>query len=353
VGNSYQALEDGTAYSYLINDHWRPGVAYPALALDDPTAAIPWPISLDRAEISAKDLANPRLDDVPPMDVRRQLILGADGQLGRALARAFPEAGRVPRTGVGRTLDVTDPVALDAWPWADYDVVLNAAGYTDVDGAETADGRAASWRVNAHAPAALARLAREHRFTLVHFSTDYVFDGRREQHDEAEPFSPLGVYGQSKAAGDLAVAGAPAHYLLRTSWVVGEGRNFVRTMQDLARRGVSPDVVDDQLGRLTFADELARATRHLVDTGAPYGTYHVSNGGPVMSWADIAQEVFHLSGRDRRDVGRTSTEAYGAGRTMAPRPRHSTLDLAKLEATGFRPEDALVALRRYCTEPDA
>ena len=100
VGNSYQALEDGTVYSYLVNDHWRPGFAYPALNLADPTAAIAWPIPLDSAEveISEKDLANPVLSDVVPMLPKRTLVLGARGQLGRALAAALPDAdiGRTP-----------------------------------------------------------------------------------------------------------------------------------------------------------------------------------------------------------------------------------------------------------------
>ncbi|GAB3773327.1 dTDP-4-dehydrorhamnose 3,5-epimerase [Nocardioides ginsengisegetis] len=346
VGNSYQALEDGTIYSYLVNDHWRPGTAYPALDLADAAVAIPWPIPLTEADVSYKDRHNPSLGAVTPMQPLRTVILGAGGQLGRALAAEFPEAEALTR----EQLDVADPAALEAWPWHDYALVLNAAAWTAVDAAETAQGRTGAWAANASGPAALARLAREHRFTLVHYSTDYVFDGTATEHTEDEPLSPLGVYGQSKAAGDAAVATAPRHFLLRTSWVVGDGTNFVRTMQDLAGRGISPSVVADQTGRLTFATELARATRHLVDAGAPYGTYNVSNGGPVTSWADLARAVFELSGRDPADVTDVTTEEYAAGKDLAPRPRHGALDLAKLRSTGFDPEDALDALKRYCAE---
>jgi dTDP-4-dehydrorhamnose 3,5-epimerase len=120
-------------------------------------------------------------------------------------------------------------------------------------------------------------------------------------------------------------------------------------MQRLAEQGVSPSVVGDQIGRPTFTTELARATRHLLDVRAPYGTYNVSNGGAALSWADLAREVFRLSGRDPGDVTTVTTEEYDAGRTSAPRPRNSALDLSKLIATGFEPEDALVALRRYCS----
>ena len=147
----------------------------------------------------------------------------------------------------------------------------------------------------------------------MHYSTEYVFDGTADPHTEDEPLSPLGVYAQSKAAGDVAVATAPRHYVLRTSWVIGEGNNFVRTMQRLAANGVSPSVVDDQVGRLTFTGELARATRHLVDGAAAYGTYNVSNGGAPTSWCEVAREVFALSGRPREDVTPVTTEAYYAG----------------------------------------
>jgi dTDP-4-dehydrorhamnose 3,5-epimerase len=343
VANAYQALEDATAYTYLVNDHWRPGATYPALNPADPTIAIPWPIPLAEADISEKDENAPTLDAVAPMRPRRTLILGAHGQLGHALCDLYPDADAI---GSGE-LDLRDAAAMAAWPWQDYDVVINAGAFTAVDVAETPEGRRTAWAVNAAGPTRLATIARDHRITLVHYSTDYVFDGSLDPHTEDEPLSPLGVYAQTKAAGDLGVSTAPRHYLLRTSWVIGEGRNFVRTMQDLAVRGVSPSVVDDQVGRLTFATELARATRHLIDSGAEYGTYNVSNGGPATSWADVAKAVFGLSGRDEADVTPISSEEYAAGKALSPRPLRSMLDLGKLEATGFTPVDARVALEDY------
>ena len=353
VANGYQALEDATAYTYLVNEHWRPGLTYAALALDDPTAAVPWPIDLAEADISEKDRGNPRLEAASSVPTRRTLILGGHGQVGRAFAAEFPDAVSVDLDD----LDLTDPAALDAWPWQDYDVVLNAAGYTAVDAAESDEGRRVSWAANATAPARLAALAAEHRFTLVHISTDYVFDGTVESHPEDEPLSPLGVYAQSKAAADVAVTACPRHYLLRSSWIVGEGKNFVRTMQRLARDGVSPSVVHDQVGRLTFATEIARATRHLLETESPFGTYNVTNAGPPTSWAEIARAVFTLCGRAEDDVTPITTEEYAASAsvTPAPRPRHSVLDLTRLQATGFEPADAAIELRRYLhpRDPDS
>lgn len=343
VGNSYQALADDTAYSYLVNAHWRPELTYPALNLADESAAIPWPIPLAEAEISEKDQHNPRLGEVTPFQPPKTLIVGANGQLGRALQQLYPDAETVGRD----ELDVTSPAAVAAWPWHEYAVVLNAAAYTAVDAAETPAGRVDAWAANATAPALLARAAREHGLTLVHYSSDYVFDGTRELHTEDEPFSPLGVYGQTKAAGDLAVAGVPRHYLLRTSWVVGDGGNFVRTMARLARDEVSPSVVNDQFGRLTFTTDLAGATKHLLDAGAAYGTYNVSSSGPVLSWAQLAREVFIRCGRSGDDVTETTTMAWAAGKVVSPRPRHSALDLGKIEATGFEPAEQLAALAAY------
>ncbi|WP_101526007.1 sugar nucleotide-binding protein [Nocardioides houyundeii] len=347
VGNSYQTLEDNTAYTYLVNQHWRPGITYPALSLADPTVAIEWPIPLTEAIISDKDQDNPDLDPATAIARPKTLIIGAKGQLGRALQADFPGADLVDLD----ELDMTDAAAVAAWPWVDYDLVLNAAAYTAVDKAETPEGRVTAWAANASAPATLARLSREHGFTLVHYSSEYVFDGTAPLdpgHREDEPLSPLGVYAQTKAAGDIAVGQATRHYILRTSWVIGEGNNFVRTMKSLADKGVSPSVVGDQVGRLTFTTELSRATKHLLESGAEFGTYNVSNGGPAQSWCEVAKQVFELAGRRADDVSATTTEEYYAGKEgLSPRPLNSALDLSKIRATGFEPEPALKALRRY------
>lgn len=344
VGNSYQTLEPDTAYTYLVNDHWSPDAEYTFLNLADETAAIEWPIPLDQVEISAKDKSHPRLADVVPMTPRKTLILGGNGQLGRALRAVFPEAEFTTRAD----FDVTDPAAWSSKRWRGYGVIVNAAAYTAVDTAETTEGRRNAWAVNVTAVAEMARVATANDITLVHVSSDYVFDGTNEVHTEAEPFSPLGVYGQTKAAGDAIVSAVPRHYILRTSWVIGDGNNFVRTMAALAERGVNPSVVDDQLGRLTFADDIAEAIGHLLKQQAEPGTYNVSCDGPPTSWAAVARAVFEALGHDARRVTPTTTEAYFAGKTgIAPRPRHSTLALEKVTAQGFAPSSQEVALARH------
>lgn len=343
VGNAYQALADETVYSYLVNEHWRPDLGYPALALDDQTAGINWPIPLSQAQVSEKDRNNPTLGRVTPFAPHPVLVLGGNGQVGRALRQVWPDAVTPDRD----ELDLTDPAAVDAYDCSGYDVVINAAAMTAVDAAETREGSPLAWRLNAQLPAQLAKRSVKDRFTLVHYSSDYVFDGTVEVHDEEEAMAPLGEYGRTKAAGDLAVSVAPRHYLLRTSWVVGDGSNFVATMERLARDGVSPSVVDDQHGRLSFAGDTAAATKHLITTGAPYGTYNVSQSGPVMSWAELAQEVFAFRGRERDDVTGQSTQDYSRGKQVSPRPQHSALSLAKLSSVGFEPTDQRDALKRY------
>jgi dTDP-4-dehydrorhamnose 3,5-epimerase len=280
------------------------------------------------------------------LDGPQTLILGAGGQLGSALRERLPRA----RALGSAALDIADATAVAAFDWSGVQVLLNAAAYTDVDGAETQEGRLAAWRVNGRAVANLAAVALRHDLTLVHLSTDYVFDGTRDRHREDEPVAPLGVYGQSKAAGELAVGLVPRHYLIRTSWVIGEGRNFVRTMVGLGSRGISPTVVSDQVGRPAFCTELAAAIEHLVASGAPSGTYHVSNGGEPVSWAELTREIFRLAGFTGT-VSDTTTRQYFADKpAAAPRPLASTFALDKLRATGFEPADWRPDLQHYVTK---
>src|SRR5512146_2634297 len=216
------------------------------------------------------------------MDDSTLFIIGANGQLGRALKAKYPGA----KSADIKELDITDAKSVADFDWSKVKVILNAAAYTNVDGAETAEGRVVAWNVNASAVGNLVRAAVKHDLTLVHASTDYVFDGTKTPHTEDEPLSPLNAYGQTKAAADIAIGLAPKHYLLRTSWVIGEGPNFVRTMLGLGKKGVEPKVVADQVGRLTFTGELVRAIDHFLTSQAPYGTYNVTNGGDPAGWAD-------------------------------------------------------------------
>lgn len=355
VGNAFQTLEPGTAYTYLVNDHYSPTATYTAVNPADSTLDIAWPIPLEQAELSAKDRANPSLSEVHPIPPRKILVLGANGQLGRALRVAYAGLGHVEFADRAQ-LDLTSPELGTALRWRDYDTVINAAAFTAVDAAETAPGRLAAWSTNVAGVAALARIATEHQLTLVHVSSDYVFDGTADRpYREDDPVSPLGVYGQTKAAADQIVTTVPRHYIVRTAWVIGDGPNFVRTMLSLAERGVNPAVVNDQFGRLTSAGELAAAIEHLIRTRAAFGTYHVTCSGDITTWADIARQVFALAGHDPGRVTGVSSEQYFASIAgpVAPRPRNSALDLAKIQSCGYRPTDTARMLTSYVSSAKA
>ncbi|MFC4902235.1 sugar nucleotide-binding protein [Kocuria oceani] len=355
VGNAFQTLDDATAYTYLVNDHWSGDALdeYSFLNLADETVGIDWPVPLEQAQLSEKDRRHPRLSEVVPLPPAPVLVVGRTGQLGRALVELLERRG-LPHRAVDRAeLDLADP---DGWPEGlrtgehlrRYRAVLNAAAHTAVDDAETPDGRTAAWAANATGVAALAGACAAAGVPLLHVSTDYVFDGTLP-HDEAypvdAPLAPLSVYGQSKAAGEAAVTALPRHWLVRTSWVIGRGHNFVSVMAGLASRGISPRVVDDQVGRLTFVEDLAAGLLHLVDHRAPWGTYHLTGAGEPLSWAAVARHVFERVGADPERVVPVSTAEYVDGRTgVAPRPANSVLDLSALRRTGFEPRDHMELL---------
>ena len=372
VGNSFQALEDGTAYTYLVDAHWSLELkkTYTFVNLADPELAIEWPIPLDQATVSEADLNHPMLADVVPMAPKRTLVTGCNGQLGRAVRKLAEERGVAKDFDFCDidTFDMSDPEAYSQYDWSLYGTVINCGAYTAVDRAETPEGRVTAWKANATGPALLARTCAGHGITLVHVSSDYVFDGTAEVHTEEEPFSPLSVYGQTKAAGDIAVAGCPRHYIMRSSWVIGEGHNFVKTMCMLSDRCASADdalervtVVDDQVGRLTFTETMAGAIFHLLGyregdmeptAPAPYGLYNCTNSGDAASWAKIAAMVFERANGNGGAVKPVSTADYyaNAAGPIAPRPEHSALDLSKLEATGFAPADWHAELDAYMDE---
>jgi dTDP-4-dehydrorhamnose reductase len=232
------------------------------------------------------------------------IITGAGGQLGHALAEAFPEA----RARARAEWDVTfpPPEGLDA------DLVLHAAAWTDVDGAEDDPQSAAA--VNVGGTLNVASLGAP----LVAWSTDYVFDGtKREPYVESDSPSPLGAYGRTKLHGEAA-AGERA-WIVRTSWLFGPtGHNFVRSMLRLGAERDEVSVVDDQRGSPTYVGHLAEATKQLVQL--PHGIYHVAAEGDC-TWADFAEAIFEEAGLDTR-VRRITAAEFGA---RAPRPAYSVL----------------------------
>ena len=280
------------------------------------------------------------------MEESKILITGANGQLGRALQKKYPTAQATD----SQTLDITDAEAVKNFDWFGISTILNAAAYTDVDGAESPEGQVAAAKVNDVGAGNLAAVAKDKDLLLVHISTDYVFDGTKSPHTEDEPLTPLGTYGKTKAEGDKKVAAIPKHYILRASWVIGDGKNFVRTMLSLAKKGINHTVVADQTGRPTFTDELVRVIDFLLRNRPPFGTYNASNGGPAVSWADFTREIFKQAGFDNTVTDTTTAEYFKDKPGAAKRPPNSVFDLSKLESTGFMPTDWKDDLKEYISK---
>ena len=275
---------------------------------------------------------------------KRIFITGCNGQLGKALVKAYPNATAADRD----TLDISNIEQVRAVDWSKYDVIINAATYVNADHSETEEGREITWKANAIGPRNLAEVAIKNNLHLIHISSEYVFDGTKQNHSEDEPFAPLSVYGETKAAADIAVNMVPMHHILRTSWVVGDGHNFIKTMKNLADMRIDPKVVNDQFGRLTFTSELVRAIEYILENNIEFGTYNLSNSGKIKSWAEIAADTFELSGHDRNRVKFISTDEYKADKQpFAPRPTNSDLDLSKIHGTGFKSQDYEPLMKEY------
>jgi len=265
------------------------------------------------------------------------LVFGRNGQVARELALRGAAAGRVLRFAGRETLDLTVPDKVDdliatVAPRA----VINAAAYTAVDRAEREPD--AAYALNRDAPAAIAAACAARGLPLVHFSTDYVFDGELERpYVETDPTGPTSVYGASKLAGELAVTAADgAAITLRTAWVYSaHGTNFLKTMLALATRRDEISVVADQIGRPTWARDCAEAALLAIDAleADPRlaGTYHLSGAGDA-SWADLAEAVFTESARRGGPTARVRPISTADYPTPARRPANSRLDCGKIEA---------------------
>jgi dTDP-4-dehydrorhamnose reductase len=273
----------------------------------------------------------------------RVLVTGADGQVGRALVKTFAESAEV----IGcnrRSLDLSnaDQIREKVREIAP-DIIVNAGAYTAVDRAESE--RDLAFAINGRAPGILAEEALRASALLIHYSTDYVFNGSKTgAWVEGDATDPLSVYGASKLAGEEAIRGAGGRYLIfRTSWVYApEGKNFVLTMLRLGRERDALNVVDDQVGAPTTAAELARATHKIAseihgekidDSRSWSGIYHMTCSGSV-SWCGFARAIFDgasslLDGKTPK-VNPIATSEFP---TPAKRPLNSVLSNAKLKST--------------------
>jgi len=263
----------------------------------------------------------------------RFVILGCRGMLGRALAAELAARGE-PHVGVDLPeVDIADPASVARLMASESpEVLLNAAAWTDVDGAESNPDAAA--RANVTGPRVLAEAAAKAGALLVQLSTDYVFGGAgTEPYPEDAPPAPNGVYAETKLAGEEAVCASGArHLIVRTAWLYAPwGKNFARTILAAAREGRELRVVDDQRGSPTYAPDLARAILDLIESSA-CGIFHAVNSGQA-TWYDLAAEEIGLAGLDV-PLARVSTSEFPR---PAPRPAYSVLSTARLEAALGQP----------------
>ncbi len=263
------------------------------------------------------------------------LVTGANGQLGQSLRQCcsgFPSMKFHFCARQDFDLEQPDQMAsvLDRHQ---FDVVINAAAYTAVDLAEKEPDRA--FAINTKGVTELAELCVSRKIILLHVSTDYVFNGQsRVPYPEDQTTAPLGIYGQSKLQGELALSEMnPAHYIVRTSWLYGPyGNNFLKTMLRLADQGKSLTITTEQTGSPTSTLDLADALLKLLEIQAPYGIYHFSNTGQT-TWHGFAQEIFRQT-HQLDQVQLAETDEYP---TFAQRPKYSVLDTNKITQTLQQP----------------
>lgn len=265
----------------------------------------------------------------------RILIIGQDGQVARALQSRLAGVGELIVRG-SRQLDLAHPAPLrDAIDVLQPDLIINAAAHTAVDQAESEPELA--FAINAVAPGILAEAATELGIPLIHYSTDYVFDGRKSApYTETDTPNPLGVYGRSKLAGEDAIREVGGqHLILRTSWVYSTaGRNFLLTMQRLLQEKPHLRVVADQIGAPTWAATIADSTAQLIERwiagriGA-WGTYHLTAQGET-SWFGFAQAIAENLIDQHKPCAQLEAIPSSAYPTPAPRPLNSRLDCSRL-----------------------
>ena len=275
---------------------------------------------------------------------------GAGGQVGRALAALDPQAVGWSRENLNLAGGQVDIRPLFSTPPPPNSLILNLAAFTAVDAAEEDSQATEVRKVNELAPGLIAQQAQELGIPMIQVSTDYVFGGRRkigECNAPTDPTSPCNEYGRSKLAGEQAALAHGAH-VVRTSWVYtgprNAGKDFVRTMHELAERGVDPAVVDDQWGRPTYAAHLAAGLIELAQ--ALVGEYprvaaaeiapivHCAGSGEAITWKELARATFAAGGHDPQRVRGIPTSEYP---TAATRPLNSTLCIDEWQASGLTP----------------
>ena len=286
------------------------------------------------------------------MNYDKVLLVGDKGMLAHAVRRSLRRRG-VEAVGVDRdACDVTRSASVrTAFEAHRPTLVFNCAAYTAVDKAEQEEALATA--INGDGPRNLAEACKEHGATLVHYSTDFVFDGEATTPYTVEDKpNPLGAYGRSKLAGEVALeqTGFGDWITIRTAWLYGPGpgRPFPKVMLDAAKAGKPLKVIDDQHGTPTFTYDLADASLALLDADAR-GLFHMTGGGPATTWFGFTRQILETFGVTPASLEPITSDDWAKIKPdSAHRPRYSVLDLSRIEsATGGRMRDWKVALRNY------
>ena len=285
------------------------------------------------------------------------LITGGNGQLGTALKQVLVNE-EIILTDTDN-MDITDPAQIER-VFADFkpEFLVHGAAYTNVDGCE--ENPELAEKVNAGGTKNLAQACQKAGIPMIYISSDYTFDGTATEPipEDATP-NPLSVYGKTKLAGEEATIALGSSYVLRTSWVYGEGHNFVRTMLALSEKMDEIKVVNDQFGRPTYALDLALAIYDVITSvipgrkpgthPIPPGIYNVTGDGPIISWADFAAEIFKITGKKTKITGISTAEYLSdrKDRKIAPRPMYSALKLSKSRENNITIHDWKTSLFDY------
>lgn len=259
------------------------------------------------------------------------LLIGGSGQLGKSFQELAWDASTQLVAPSRGGLDITDALSIqECMNETNPDVVINTAAWTDVPGAEFEPDKAR--KLNSEAVRNLANACREIHATLVHISTDYVFDGEKgSPYLETDACNPINSYGATKRAGEVEIidSSLEKYFIIRTSWLYSRhGKNFVKTIAKKALIGEKVTITNDQFGSPTYAGDLARAISRLVVNPPEFGIYNYSNSG-VVSWFDFGKEIYELLDKNAELVQPRKTES-----SDLRRPNYSPLDLSKWETTG-------------------
>lgn len=288
------------------------------------------------------------------------LVLG-NGQLGNKIMEKLPDARNL-------SSPLIDFLELDSLrqkllKLEGVKVLINTVAWTNTESAEDINNCRAVYKINSLSLIYLVEVCRKKGWTLIHISSDYVFDGLTKNISEDDIPNPLSVYGETKLMGDLIALRYSKSYVVRTSWVIGDSfpsdtfHNFVKTMVKLISSRKIVKVVDDQFGRLTFSSTLANGITHLIRNESEYGIYNISNSGKIRSWYDIAclvKEILseHINNNELAEIIPVSTDDWDSiqeckSNIIVPRQKNSDFNLSKILDSGFNPEGYESLLKQY------